>query len=239
MSLSWSATSELWQDRHPCRKLFPCRSLSYRDSDRCPAPTGQGIEGARVAETCQPLSLHFRGALVPPGWCLCFCPRPGVCLQAVCHPVAAESSGSVPRQSMAPRQDGVSPGTCFPPQPKLSFEQSKKEVQRPAAPGPPAEGLPQSRQEQEAEKQAALNKGTAPGSAGPAPAGFPCLPGAPGVLLGPCPCSLGGFSLAFRFTPQWASSPPGPSLQRRRRWCLWLACQGEALAAWPTGSALG
>ncbi|XP_075631937.1 pleckstrin homology domain-containing family A member 6 isoform X4 [Balearica regulorum gibbericeps] len=43
-------------------------------------------------------------------------------------------------------------------QPKLSFEQSKKEVQRPVPPGPPAEGLPQSRQEQEAEKQAALNK---------------------------------------------------------------------------------
>ncbi|KAM6114456.1 pleckstrin homology domain-containing family A member 6 [Phoenicopterus ruber ruber] len=43
-------------------------------------------------------------------------------------------------------------------QPKLSFEQSKKEAQRPAPPGPLAEGLPQSRQEQEAEKQAALNK---------------------------------------------------------------------------------
>ncbi|KAM6311206.1 pleckstrin homology domain-containing family A member 6 [Podargus strigoides] len=41
-------------------------------------------------------------------------------------------------------------------QPKLSFEQSKKEVQRAAPPGPLAEGLPQS--QQEAEKQAALNK---------------------------------------------------------------------------------
>ncbi|KAM6108316.1 LOW QUALITY PROTEIN: pleckstrin homology domain-containing family A member 6 [Pterocles gutturalis] len=40
-------------------------------------------------------------------------------------------------------------------QPKPSFEQSKKESQRPA---PPAEGVPQTRQEQEAEKQAALNK---------------------------------------------------------------------------------
>ncbi|XP_061218904.1 pleckstrin homology domain-containing family A member 6 isoform X5 [Neopsephotus bourkii] len=40
-------------------------------------------------------------------------------------------------------------------QPKPSFEQSKKDAQRPAPPGPQAEGL---RQEQEADKQAALNK---------------------------------------------------------------------------------
>ncbi|NXI94412.1 PKHA6 protein, partial [Psophia crepitans] len=51
-----------------------------------------------------------------------------------------------------------SPTKPGPGEPKLSFEQSKKEAQRPAPPGPPAEGLPQSRQEQEAEKQAALNK---------------------------------------------------------------------------------
>ncbi|NXL43289.1 PKHA6 protein, partial [Podilymbus podiceps] len=51
-----------------------------------------------------------------------------------------------------------SPTKPGPSEPKLSFEQSKKEAQRPAPPGPPAEGLPQSRQEQEAEKQAALNK---------------------------------------------------------------------------------
>ncbi|XP_075631947.1 pleckstrin homology domain-containing family A member 6 isoform X8 [Balearica regulorum gibbericeps] len=51
-----------------------------------------------------------------------------------------------------------SPTKPGPSEPKLSFEQSKKEVQRPVPPGPPAEGLPQSRQEQEAEKQAALNK---------------------------------------------------------------------------------
>ncbi|XP_075578566.1 pleckstrin homology domain-containing family A member 6 [Pelecanus crispus] len=51
-----------------------------------------------------------------------------------------------------------SPTKPGPGEPKPSFEQSKKEVQRPAPPGPPAEGLPQSRQEQEAEKQAALNK---------------------------------------------------------------------------------
>ncbi|XP_064354309.1 pleckstrin homology domain-containing family A member 6 isoform X3 [Dromaius novaehollandiae] len=44
-------------------------------------------------------------------------------------------------------------------QPKASLEQSKKDGPRPAAPGSPAEGpLLQSRQEQEAEKQAALNK---------------------------------------------------------------------------------
>ncbi|NXG31629.1 PKHA6 protein, partial [Dromaius novaehollandiae] len=42
---------------------------------------------------------------------------------------------------------------------KASLEQSKKDGPRPAAPGSPAEGpLLQSRQEQEAEKQAALNK---------------------------------------------------------------------------------
>ncbi|XP_062461465.1 pleckstrin homology domain-containing family A member 6 isoform X9 [Pezoporus occidentalis] len=40
-------------------------------------------------------------------------------------------------------------------QPKPSYEQSKKDAQRPAPSGPQAEGL---RQEQEAEKQAALNK---------------------------------------------------------------------------------
>ncbi|XP_050767392.1 pleckstrin homology domain-containing family A member 6 [Gymnogyps californianus] len=51
-----------------------------------------------------------------------------------------------------------SPTKPGPSEPKPSFEQSKKEVQRPAPPGPPAEGLPQSRQEQEVEKQAALNK---------------------------------------------------------------------------------
>ncbi|XP_068773979.1 pleckstrin homology domain-containing family A member 6 isoform X2 [Struthio camelus] len=44
-------------------------------------------------------------------------------------------------------------------QPKVSLEQSKKDGSRPAGPGSPAEGpLLQSRQEQEAEKQAALNK---------------------------------------------------------------------------------
>ncbi|NXR01542.1 PKHA6 protein, partial [Sagittarius serpentarius] len=51
-----------------------------------------------------------------------------------------------------------SPTKPGPSEPKASFEQSKKEVQRPAPPGPLAEGLPQSRQEPEAEKQAALNK---------------------------------------------------------------------------------
>ncbi|XP_065505468.1 pleckstrin homology domain-containing family A member 6 isoform X1 [Caloenas nicobarica] len=51
-----------------------------------------------------------------------------------------------------------SPTKPGPSEPKLSFEQSKKEAQRTAPPGPPAEGLPQSRQEQEADKQAALNK---------------------------------------------------------------------------------
>ncbi|KAM9217470.1 pleckstrin homology domain-containing family A member 6 [Leptosomus discolor] len=82
--LSWSSRV---QDHHPRRKLFPRSSLSYGDSERCPALTARGIAG-----------------------------------------------------------------------PKPSFEQSKKEVQRPGPPGPSAEGLPQSRQEQEAEKQAALNK---------------------------------------------------------------------------------
>ncbi|XP_027550908.1 pleckstrin homology domain-containing family A member 6 isoform X7 [Neopelma chrysocephalum] len=43
-------------------------------------------------------------------------------------------------------------------QPKPGFEQSKKEAQRPSPPGPPGEGLLQGRQEQDAEKQAALNK---------------------------------------------------------------------------------
>ncbi|NXO55793.1 PKHA6 protein, partial [Aramus guarauna] len=51
-----------------------------------------------------------------------------------------------------------SPTKPGPSEPKLSFEQSKKDVQRPGPPGPSAEGHPQSRQEQEAEKQAALNK---------------------------------------------------------------------------------
>ncbi|XP_061869427.1 pleckstrin homology domain-containing family A member 6 isoform X1 [Colius striatus] len=51
-----------------------------------------------------------------------------------------------------------SPTKPGPGEPKPSFEQSKKETQRGAAPGPAGEGLPQSWQEQEAEKQAALNK---------------------------------------------------------------------------------
>ncbi|NXV39842.1 PKHA6 protein, partial [Rissa tridactyla] len=51
-----------------------------------------------------------------------------------------------------------SPTKPAPGEPKTSFEQSKKEVQRAAPPGPTAEGLLQSRQEQDAEKQAALNK---------------------------------------------------------------------------------
>ncbi|NXS51496.1 PKHA6 protein, partial [Brachypteracias leptosomus] len=51
-----------------------------------------------------------------------------------------------------------SPTKPGPGEPKSSFEQSKKEVQRATPSGPPAEGVPQSRQEQEAEKQAALNK---------------------------------------------------------------------------------
>uniref|UniRef100_A0A8C8ALZ8 Pleckstrin homology domain containing A6 n=1 Tax=Otus sunia TaxID=257818 RepID=A0A8C8ALZ8_9STRI len=51
-----------------------------------------------------------------------------------------------------------SPTKPGPGEPKPSFEQSKKEAQRLSPPGPPAEVLPQSRQEQEAEKQAALNK---------------------------------------------------------------------------------
>ncbi|XP_062461466.1 pleckstrin homology domain-containing family A member 6 isoform X10 [Pezoporus occidentalis] len=48
-----------------------------------------------------------------------------------------------------------SPTKPGPGEPKPSYEQSKKDAQRPAPSGPQAEGL---RQEQEAEKQAALNK---------------------------------------------------------------------------------
>ncbi|NWU93410.1 PKHA6 protein, partial [Upupa epops] len=51
-----------------------------------------------------------------------------------------------------------SPTKPGPSEPKPSFEQSKKDTQRPTPPGPPTEGLPPSRQEQEMEKQAALNK---------------------------------------------------------------------------------
>ncbi|XP_027515577.1 pleckstrin homology domain-containing family A member 6 isoform X15 [Corapipo altera] len=51
-----------------------------------------------------------------------------------------------------------SPTKPGPSEPKPGFEQSKKEAQRPSPPGPPGEGLLQGRQEQDAEKQAALNK---------------------------------------------------------------------------------
>ncbi|NXY72507.1 PKHA6 protein, partial [Glareola pratincola] len=51
-----------------------------------------------------------------------------------------------------------SPTKPAPGEPKPSFEQSKKEMQRPGPPGPSSEGLLQSRQEQDADKQAALNK---------------------------------------------------------------------------------
>ncbi|XP_058711464.1 pleckstrin homology domain-containing family A member 6 isoform X4 [Poecile atricapillus] len=43
-------------------------------------------------------------------------------------------------------------------QPKPGFEQSKKEPPRPSPPGPAPEALPQSRPEQDGDKQAALNK---------------------------------------------------------------------------------
>jgi len=234
-------TAEVRWARHPCRKPFPGRSLSCGDGDQCPAPAGWDVAGVRAAEPCQPLSPHVWGVLVLPGWCLCVHPLPGACLRAVCHPVSAESSRSIPRQSMAPGQDRVSPGTCFPPQSKLSFEQSKKEVQRAAPPGPPAEGLPQSRQELEAEKQAALNKGMAPGQhSGSCPSGLLVPTGSSRRLAGTLPLVPGrGFSVGFWFASQWASSPPGPSLRRRRRWCPQPACQGGMAAAWPTGSAPG
>ncbi|XP_032566583.1 pleckstrin homology domain-containing family A member 6 isoform X12 [Chiroxiphia lanceolata] len=51
-----------------------------------------------------------------------------------------------------------SPTKPGPGEPKPGFEQSKKEAQRPSPPGPLSEGLLQGRQEQDAEKQAALNK---------------------------------------------------------------------------------
>ncbi|NXS30497.1 PKHA6 protein, partial [Pomatostomus ruficeps] len=49
-------------------------------------------------------------------------------------------------------------GPVLSPQPKPGLEQSKKEPPRPSAPGPAPEGLPQSRPEQDGDKQAALNK---------------------------------------------------------------------------------
>lgn len=125
---------------------FLCPHLSH-----CPSvallPLASSADGADPPKT--PVWI-WESLVIPWLW-------KGLCLQAACHPMAAEGSGSVPSQ------DRVSPGACFPLQPKLSFEQSKKEAQRAAPPGPPAEGLPQGRQEQEADKQAALNKGTAPG----------------------------------------------------------------------------
>ncbi|NXR26776.1 PKHA6 protein, partial [Cinclus mexicanus] len=51
-----------------------------------------------------------------------------------------------------------SPTKPGPGEPKSGFEQSKKEPPRPSPPGPTAEGLPQSRPEQDGDKQAALNK---------------------------------------------------------------------------------
>ena len=220
----------------PLQEAFPTQEPVLWGQQSVPKPDGLGQE-LRSSASPSPRMFGVRWYRLAS---VCVSVRSRECVQRLyVTPRAAESSGSVPRQSMTPRQVGVSPGTCFPPQPKPSFEQSKKEVQRPAAPGPPAEGLLQSRQEPEAEKQAALNKGTALGPAGPTPAGTLCQPGAPSILLGPCPYSPGGFSLVFRFAPQWASSPPGPSLRRRRRWCPRSACQGGAPVAWPTGSAPG
>ncbi|NXH62477.1 PKHA6 protein, partial [Rhabdornis inornatus] len=51
-----------------------------------------------------------------------------------------------------------SPTKPGPGEPKPGFEQSKKEPPRPSPPGPAPEGLPQSRPEQDGDKQAALNK---------------------------------------------------------------------------------
>ncbi|NXB45886.1 PKHA6 protein, partial [Leucopsar rothschildi] len=51
-----------------------------------------------------------------------------------------------------------SPTKPGPGEPKPGFEQSKKEPPRPSPPGPAPEGFPQSRPEQDGDKQAALNK---------------------------------------------------------------------------------
>lgn len=135
------------------------------------------LDGSEVrrAELCQALSPHTWGALAPPGRCLCVC-------RTCVSPWLWRAAG------LAPGRAGTHQEPASLPQPRPSFEQSKKEAQRAALPGPPPEGLPLSWQEQEAEKQAALNKGKAPGTSRcPATEGSPCLPGAPSLLLAPCP----------------------------------------------------
>lgn len=78
------AASESRRGCHPCRKLFPRRTVTYRDSDRCPALTGRGVVGVRAAEPCQPLSPYVWGVLAPPGWCLSVCPSTPGSVSAGC-----------------------------------------------------------------------------------------------------------------------------------------------------------
>lgn len=198
------------------------------------SPCGLGHSGGK---SCRALPASLPTHLGSAGTCLA-----GVCVsihaqEYVCGPYIIpwlwRATGLFPGRAWPPGRTGAHQGPASLPQPKPNFEQSKKEAQRLAAPGPPAEGIPQSRQEQELEKQAALNKGTTLPSAGPTPTGSQYLAGT--LPLVPRPA----FSWVFRFALQWASSPPGPSRRQRRRWCPRPACPGGALVAWPTGSALG
>ena len=206
-----------------------------------PSPDGLGRHGG---ESCRalPAPPHTLLGCAGTAWLVSVCVRlPPQSVSAGCvSPRGCGEQRVCPQAERdPPGRTGSHQGPASLPQPKPSFEQSKKEAQRLSPPGPPAEGLLQSRQEQEAEKQAALNKGTAPGSRVPLQ-WAPCARQEhPGSCWDPALSPRRGFSLVFGFTPQWASSLPGPSLRRRRRWCRWSAWQGGAPAAWPTGSALG
>lgn len=145
-------------------------------------PCGLGHSGGRALPAPLPTRLGSAGTCLA-GVCVSIRAREHVCGPYV-TPWLWRATGLSPGRAWPPGGTGAHQGPASLPQPKSSFEQSKKEAQRLAAPGAPAEGLPPSRQEQEVEKQAALNKGTAPRSARPAPTDS-------SILLGPCPWSPG------------------------------------------------
>lgn len=163
-----------------------------------------------------PLKEHALGVLV-------VCLALGACLGPCAPP--AQCVCVFPGRVWLPGRVVAHRGPPLLPQPKPSFEQSKKETQRAAAPTAPTEGPP-GRQEQEAEKQAALNKGTVlalqvllqqaphacPGH-GEIPAQrSPALP-QHHTWLGPCPPSPGMLRLVFLcpavgIVPPRTKSPP-------------------------------
>lgn len=133
----------------PLQKAFPTRGCVTRTL------RGAWPRAAEPSQPVSPLKEHALGVLVV---CLASIRVPQEHVWGRVSPLG-QCVCVFPGRVWLPGRVVAHRGPLLPPQPKPSFEQSKKETQRAAAPTAPAEGPP-GRQEQEAEKQAALNKGT-------------------------------------------------------------------------------